>query len=45
MLHLPNNLFFQKMFRVSDGGKPSLFECLENERTDEDGKAARPREP
>ena len=45
MLHLPNNLFFQKMFRVSDGGKPSLFECLENERTDEGGRAARPREP
>ena len=45
MLHLPNNLFFQKMFRVSDGGKPSLFECLENERTDEAGRAMRPREP
>ena len=45
MLHLPNNLFFQKMFRVSDGGKPSLFECLENERTDEGGRAVRPREP
>jgi len=45
MLHLPNNLFFQKVFRVSDSGKPSLFESLENERTDEGGRAARTREP
>src|SRR5215510_7104936 len=34
LLQVPNNLFFQKMFRVSDRGKPSLFECLENQRTD-----------
>jgi small-conductance mechanosensitive channel len=34
LLQVPNNMFFQKMFRVSDRGKPSLFECLENERTD-----------
>jgi small-conductance mechanosensitive channel len=33
-LQVPNNLFFQKMFRVSDSGKPSLFEDLENERRD-----------
>jgi len=45
MLHLPNNLFFQKVFRVSDSGKPSLFESLENERTEEGGRAARTREP
>jgi small-conductance mechanosensitive channel len=45
MLHLPNNLFFQKVFRVSDSGKPSLFESLENERTDEGGRAARTGKP
>jgi len=33
LLQVPNNLFFQKMFRVS-AGQPSLFECLENQRTD-----------
>jgi small-conductance mechanosensitive channel len=34
LLQVPNNLFFQKMFRVSDRGQPSLFECLEKQRTD-----------
>jgi len=43
LLQVPNNLFFQKMFRVSDRGKPSLFECLENERTDASSKSAPPR--
>jgi len=31
VLHIPNNLFFQKVFRVSDGSKRSLFEDLEHE--------------
>src|SRR6266550_2386113 len=31
ILQIPNNLFFQKVFRVTDGGK-SLFEYLETER-------------
>jgi small-conductance mechanosensitive channel len=43
LLQVPNNLFFQKMFRVSDRGKPSLFECLENERTDASSGTAPPR--
>jgi len=43
LLQVPNNLFFQKMFRVSDHGKPSMFECLENERTDASGKSMPPR--
>jgi len=43
LLQVPNNLFFQKMFRVSDRGKPSLFECLENERSDANNKSAPPR--
>jgi len=43
LLQVPNNLFFQKMFRVSDRGKPSLFECLENERSDANSKSAPPR--
>jgi small-conductance mechanosensitive channel len=43
LLQVPNNLFFQKMFRVSDHGKPSMFECLENERTDASGKSTPPR--
>lgn len=30
VLHVPNNLFFQKMFRVSHGGDPTMFEFLEN---------------
>ena len=42
LLQVPNNMFFQKMFRVSDRGKPSLFECLENERTDTGSKSAPP---
>jgi len=29
-LRIPNNLFFQKMFRVSDGGDLSPFESLES---------------
>src|SRR5262245_53085520 len=37
LLHLPNNLFFQQMFRVSAQGNPSLFACLGNERTDAAG--------
>ena len=32
VLHVPNNLFFQKIFRVTDGSKRSLFEALESER-------------
>jgi small-conductance mechanosensitive channel len=43
LLQVPNNLFFQKMFRVSDRGKPSLFECMENERTDTSSGTAPPR--
>jgi small-conductance mechanosensitive channel len=43
LLQVPNNLFFQKMFRVSDHGNPSMFECLENERTDASGKSTPPR--
>jgi small-conductance mechanosensitive channel len=42
LLQVPNNMFFQKMFRVSDRGKPSLFECLENERTNVGSKSAPP---
>jgi small-conductance mechanosensitive channel len=30
-VRIPNNLFFQKMFRVSDGSNPSFFEYLEGE--------------
>jgi small-conductance mechanosensitive channel len=29
-LHVPNNLFFQKFFRVARGAEPSLFETLES---------------
>jgi small-conductance mechanosensitive channel len=43
LLQVPNNLFFQKMFRVSDHGNPSMFECLENERKDASGKSTPPR--
>jgi small-conductance mechanosensitive channel len=32
VIHVPNNLFFQKMFRVIDGGERSLFE-LPDERS------------
>ena len=42
-LQVPNNLFFQKMFRVRDSGKPSLFEDLESERRDAGGGVAQPR--
>ncbi|MBO0741779.1 MAG: mechanosensitive ion channel family protein [Hyphomicrobiaceae bacterium] len=45
LLQVPNNMFFQKMFRVSDRGKPSLFECLENERTDTRTPSTPPRTP
>jgi small-conductance mechanosensitive channel len=31
-LHIPNNLFFQRIFRVSDTGRRSLYESLESER-------------
>jgi small-conductance mechanosensitive channel len=40
VIHVPNNLFFQKMFRVTDGGERSLFE-LPDERP---STAARGRE-
>jgi small-conductance mechanosensitive channel len=43
LLQVPNNLFFQKMFRVSVRGKPSLFECMENERMDASSGTAPPR--
>jgi small-conductance mechanosensitive channel len=43
LLQVPNNMFFQKMFRVSDRGKPSLFECMENERTEASSGSAAPR--
>jgi small-conductance mechanosensitive channel len=43
LLQVPNNLFFQKMFRVTDPGKPSLFESLESGRKEADGNAAPPR--
>ena len=42
LLQVPNNLFFQKMFRVSDSGKPSLFEDLESERREQGGEVAPP---
>jgi small-conductance mechanosensitive channel len=31
VLQIPNNFFFQKMFRVTDNSPQSLFELLENE--------------
>ena len=43
LLQVPNNLFFQKMFRVADPGKPSLFESLESGRKEAEGNAAPPR--
>jgi small-conductance mechanosensitive channel len=43
LLQVPNNMFFQKMFRVSDRGKASAFECMENQRTDASSKSAPPR--
>jgi len=33
LIQVPNNLFFQKMFRVVDGGERSLFETLETLET------------
>jgi small-conductance mechanosensitive channel len=39
LIHVPNNLFFQKMFRVADSGTPSLFEVLEGtSRTETAGR-------
>jgi small-conductance mechanosensitive channel len=32
LLHVPNNLFFQRLFRVTDTGGQSLFESFESER-------------
>jgi hypothetical protein len=31
VLQVPNNTFFQKMFRVADSRKKSLFEIFESE--------------
>jgi hypothetical protein len=31
ILHIPNNLFFQKMFRVTDSARQSFFEHLERD--------------
>ena len=33
IIQVPNNLFFQKMFRVSGGANQSLFEALETKPT------------
>src|SRR5262249_40282736 len=33
-LRVPNNLFFQKVFRVTDGGARSAFEALESQSSD-----------
>ena len=33
VLHVPNNLFFQRVFRVSDSGRQTMFESLESERS------------
>jgi small-conductance mechanosensitive channel len=38
ILQIPNNLFFQRIFRVTDGGGKSLFEYLETERAVEPAK-------
>jgi small-conductance mechanosensitive channel len=38
ILQIPNNLFFQKVFRVTDSGGKSLFEYLETETTSEPAK-------
>jgi hypothetical protein len=32
ILQIPNNLFFQRMFRVADSNRLSFFEHLESER-------------
>jgi small-conductance mechanosensitive channel len=40
-LHIPNNLFFQRVFRVTASTAPSLFESLEGERTATDAGAPR----
>jgi hypothetical protein len=29
VIRIPNSLFFQKMFKVIDGGAPSFFEAIE----------------
>ena len=42
VLHIPNNLFFQKVFRVSDARMRSLFELLEDSgRSRESGITSR----
>jgi small-conductance mechanosensitive channel len=38
VLQVPNNLFFQKMFRVTDRREPSLFESLEGKGMVDAGK-------
>jgi small-conductance mechanosensitive channel len=47
VLQVPNNLFFQKMFRVTDSGERSLFELLEadDEGVQRNAYASRPRVP
>ncbi len=40
VIRIPNNLFFQKMFRVIDGANQTLFEALETKP-----KATRERQP
>jgi hypothetical protein len=35
-------MFFQKMFRITDGGKRSFFEYLEGERPGQGAETARP---
>jgi small-conductance mechanosensitive channel len=42
ILQIPNNMFFQKMFRITDGGKRSFFEYLEGERPGQGAETARP---
>jgi small-conductance mechanosensitive channel len=45
VLQIPNNLFFQKMFRVSGEDEQYLFEFLEDQRAPAARVAAREREP
>lgn len=40
VLHIPNNLFFQKMFRVSEAESQYIFEFLENQRRHAPGQTA-----
>lgn len=44
VLQIPNNLFFQKMFKVGDGGSRSLFELLEG-RNVSAGRSGRAKSP